>query len=74
MTGTLVLINSRLQKQTNLNLLTGRKYMNTLNTEINMITANSFVVNKESRKYLMSLLSIEEQKIFKDFIKQLGAK
>lgn len=48
--------------------------MSNMDTEINMINANNFVVTKESRKYLMSLLSAEEQKIFKDFIKQLGAK
>lgn len=45
-----------------------------MNTEITMTNANSFVVTKESRNYLMSLLSVEEQKIFKDFVKQVGAK
>lgn len=48
--------------------------MSNMNTEINMINANNFVVTKESRKYLMSLLSVKEQKIFKDFLKQLGNK
>ena len=48
--------------------------MSNMNTEINMINANNFVVTKDSRNYLMSLLSVEEQKIFKDFLKQLGAK
>lgn len=48
--------------------------MSNMNTEINMINANNFVVTKESRKYLMSLLSAEEQKIFKDFVKQVGNK
>ena len=50
--------------------------MSNLNTsnEISLVNANNFVTTKESRKYLMGLLSAEEQKIFKDFIKQLGAK
>lgn len=48
--------------------------MSNMNTEINMINANNFVVTKESRNYLMSLLSVKEQKIFKDFLKQLGTK
>lgn len=45
-----------------------------MNTEITMTNANNFVTTKESRNYLMSLLSVEEQKIFKDFVKQVGAK
>ena len=45
-----------------------------MNTEITMTNANNFVVTKESRNYFMSLLNAEEQKIFKDFVKQVGAK
>ena len=48
--------------------------MSNMNTEINMINANNFVVTKESRNHLMSLLSVKEQKIFKDFVKQVGNK
>ena len=48
--------------------------MSNMNTEINMINANNFTTSKESRNYLMSLLSAKEQKIFKDFVKQLGTK
>ena len=48
--------------------------MNTMNTEINMIVANNFTSTKQSREKLMSLLNIKEQKIFKDFVKSLGAK
>ena len=48
--------------------------MNTMTTEINMINANNFVVTKESRDKLMSLLNTKEQKMFKDFVKSLGAK
>ena len=48
--------------------------MNTMNTEINMINANNFVVTKESRDKLMSLLNTKEQKMFKDFVKSLGIK
>jgi hypothetical protein len=50
--------------------------MSNLNTsnEISLLNANNFVTTKESRKYLMSLLSAEEQKIFKDFVKQVGNK
>ena len=50
--------------------------MSNLNTsnEISLVNANNFTSTKESRKYLMSLLSAEEQKIFKDFVKQLGVK
>lgn len=48
--------------------------MNTMTTEINMINANNFVVTKQSRDKLMSLLNDKEQKVFKDFVKSLGAK
>lgn len=50
--------------------------MSNLNTsnEISLVNANNFITTKESRNYLMSILSVEEQKIFKDFVKQLGAK
>ena len=46
--------------------------MNTMNTEINMINANNFVVTQQSRDKLMSLLNTKEQKMFKDFVKSLG--
>ena len=45
-----------------------------MNTEINMINANNFVVTRQSRDKLMSLLNTKEQKMFKDFVKSLGAK
>ena len=48
--------------------------MNTMTTEINMINANNFVVTKQSRDKLLSLLNTKEQKMFKDFVKSLGAK
>ena len=48
--------------------------MNTMNTEINMINANNFVVTQQSRDKLISLLNTKEQKMFKDFVKSLGAK
>ena len=48
--------------------------MNTMVAEINMINANNFVVTKQSRDKLMSLLNDKEQKMFKDFVKSLGAK
>ena len=48
--------------------------MNVMTTEINMVNANNFVVTKQSRDKLMSLLNTKEQKIFKDFVKSLGAK
>ena len=47
--------------------------MNTMTTEINMINANNFVVTKQSRDKLLSLLNTKEQKMFKDFVKSLGA-
>ena len=46
--------------------------MNTMNTEINMVTANNFTSTKQTREKLMSLLNTKEQKIFKDFVKSLG--
>ena len=46
--------------------------MSNMNTEINMINANNFVVTKQSRDKLMSLLNTKEQKIFKDFVKQVN--
>ena len=48
--------------------------MNTMNTEINMINANNFKSTQQSRDKLMSLLNTKEQKMFKDFVKLLGAK
>lgn len=48
--------------------------MSTMNTEINMVTANTFTSTKQSREKLMSLLNTKEQMIFKDFVKSLGAK
>ena len=48
--------------------------MNTMSTEIHMINANNFVVTQQSRDKLMSLLNTKEQKMFKDFVKSLGAK
>ena len=48
--------------------------MNIMTTEINMINANNFVVTVQSRDKLMSLLNTKEQKMFKDFVKSLGAK
>ena len=50
--------------------------MSNLNTsnEISLVNANNFTTSKESRSHLMSLLSVKEQKIFKDFVKSLGAK
>ena len=45
--------------------------MNTTN-EISLVNANNFTSTKESRNYLMSLLSAEEQKIFKEFVKQVN--
>lgn len=50
--------------------------MSNLNTSnaVSLVNANNFTTTKESRNYLMNLLSVKEQKIFKDFIKQLGYK
>lgn len=46
--------------------------MSNMNTEINMIVANNFTSTKQSREKLMSLLNTKEQKIFKDFVKQVN--
>ena len=46
--------------------------MSIMNTEINMIVANNFTSTKQSREKLMSLLNTKEQKIFKDFVKQVN--
>jgi len=46
--------------------------MSNMSTEISLATANNFVTTQESRNYLMSLLSVKEQKIFKDFVKQVN--
>ena len=46
--------------------------MNTMNAEINMVTANNFTSTKQSREKLMSLLNTKEQKIFKDFVKSVS--
>ena len=46
--------------------------MSNMNKEINMINANNFVVTKQSRDKLMSLLNTKEQKMFKDFVKSLS--
>ena len=40
--------------------------------EINVVNSNNFKSSKESRNYLMSLLSAEEQKMFKDFVKSVS--
>ena len=40
--------------------------------EISLLEANQYNSSKESRNYLMSLLSVKEQKIFKDFVKQIN--
>ena len=45
-----------------------------MSNEINLVEANNFSTSKESRAYLSSLLSVEEQKMFKLFVKPLGAK
>lgn len=42
--------------------------------EINLVSANNFTTTKDSRNKLLSLLSVEEQKMFKAFVKSLGAK
>ena len=44
-----------------------------MNTEITMTNANDFTSTKGSRAYLMLLLNGKEQKMFKDFVKSLGA-
>ena len=45
-----------------------------MNTEITMSNANNFTSTQQSRDKLMSLLNTNEQKMFKDFVKSLGAK
>ena len=42
--------------------------------EINVVNSNDFKSNKDSREKLMLKLSLKEQKMFKDFVKSLGAK
>lgn len=39
--------------------------------EISLLEANQYNSSKESRNYLMSLLSAEEQKMFKAFVKSV---
>ena len=45
-----------------------------MSNEINLVSANNFTTSKESRTRLLSLLNDKEQKMFKDFVKSLGAK
>ena len=45
-----------------------------MSNEINLVEANNFSTSKESRAYLLSLLNDKEQKMFKTFVKSLGAK
>ena len=45
-----------------------------MSNEINLVSANNFTTTKESRTYLLSLLNDKEQKMFKAFVKSLGAK
>ena len=40
--------------------------------EISLLEANQYNSSKESRNYLMSLLSAEEQKMFKEFVKSVS--
>ena len=42
--------------------------------EISLLEANQYNSSKQSRDKLMSLLNTKEQKMFKDFVKSLGAK
>ena len=42
--------------------------------EINLVSANNFTTSKESRAHLLSLLNDKEKKMFKTFVKSLGAK
>ena len=39
--------------------------------EISLLEANQYNSSKESRNYLMSILSAEEQKMFKEFVKSV---
>ena len=41
--------------------------------EISLLEANQYNSSKQSRDKLMSLLNDKEQKMFKDFVKSLGA-
>ena len=41
--------------------------------EISLLEANQYNSSKQSRDKLMSLLNTKEQKMFKDFVKSLGA-
>ena len=52
-----------------------------MSNEINLVSTNDFTTTKDSRNKLLSLLSAEEQKMFKAFVKSnkvfvnsLGAK
>ena len=45
-----------------------------MSNEINLVSANNFTTSKESRTRLLSLLNDKEQKMFKAFVKSLGAK
>ena len=40
--------------------------------EISLLEVNQYNSSKESRNYLMSLLSAEEQKMFKEFVKSVS--
>ena len=40
--------------------------------EISLLEVNQYNSSKEYRNYLMSILSAEEQKIFKDFVKSMS--
>ena len=42
--------------------------------EISLLEANQYNSSKQSRDKLLSLLNTKEQKMFKDFVKSLGAK
>lgn len=42
--------------------------------EISLLEANQYNSSKQSHDKLMSLLNTKEQKMFKDFVKSLGAK
>ena len=45
-----------------------------MSNEINLVSANNFTTTKQSRAYLLFLLNDKEQKMFKGFVKSLGAK
>ena len=40
--------------------------------EISLLEANQYNSSKESRNYLMSILSAEEQNMFKEFVKSVS--